>query len=68
MVVILAITNFEVFEHQLLAGWAPELLQRMGISAALAIGAAVVGSELVTSLGATSTSNPDTLEPATVEP
>ena len=68
MVVVLAVTNFEVFEHQLLAGWAPELLQRVGISAALALGAAVVGSELVTSLGATPTSEPDTLEPATVEP
>ena len=31
MVVILAVTHLEVFEHQLLAGWAPELLQRLGI-------------------------------------
>jgi hypothetical protein len=67
MVVILAVTHFEVFEHQLLAGWAPELLQRIGISAALALGAAVVGSELVTSLGATPASDTVPLEPATVE-
>jgi hypothetical protein len=73
MVVVLAVTHFEVFEHQLLAGWAPELLQRLAISAALALGAAVVGSELVTGLGASATPEPDTVdptsgEPATVEP
>ena len=68
MVVVLAVTHFEVFEHQLLAGRAPELLQRIAISAALALGAAVVGSELVTGLGASSTVDADMLEPATVEP
>jgi hypothetical protein len=68
MVAVLAVTNFEVFEHQLLAGWVPELLQRIGVSAALALSAAVVGSELVTTLGATSAPEPDILEPATVEP
>lgn len=46
-------THFEVFEHRLLAGWAPEVLQRIAITAALALAAAVVGSELVTGLGAT---------------
>jgi hypothetical protein len=68
MVVVLAVTHFEVFEHQLLAGWAPELLQRIGISAALALGAAVVGSELVIGLGATSTVEPESVEPVAVEP
>jgi hypothetical protein len=72
MVVVLAITHFEVFEHQLLAGWAPELIQRIAISAALAFGAAVVGSELVAGLGASSTAEAEsgeaTGEPATVEP
>ena len=38
LVVILAVTHFEVFEHQLLAGWAPEVLQRLGISAAARTG------------------------------
>ena len=62
MVVILAVTHFEVFEHQLLAGWAPEVLQRIAITLALALAAAVVGSELVTGLGATTPAAP--LEPA----
>ena len=44
MVVILAVTHFEVFEHQLLAGWAPEVVQRIAITVALACAAAVVGS------------------------
>ena len=52
-IVILAVTHFEVFEHQLLAGWAPEMSQRIAITIALAFAAAVVGSELVTGLGAT---------------
>ena len=52
MVVFLAVTHFEVFEHQLLAGWAPELVQRLAVSVALAGAAAVVGYELVTGLGA----------------
>ena len=68
MVVVLAVTHFEVFEHQLLAGWAPELIQRIGISAALAFGAAVVGSELVAGLGASSTAEADTLDPAHGDP
>ena len=55
LVVVLAVTHFEVFEHQLLAGWAPELLQRIAITTALALAAAVVGSELVAGLGATPT-------------
>ena len=66
MVVILAVTHFEVFEHQLLAGWAPEVLQRIAITLALALAAAVVGSELVTGLGATTTPAP--LEPVAAEP
>jgi hypothetical protein len=53
LVVVLSVTHFEVFEHQLLAGWAPEVLQRIAIMVALALAAAVVGSELVTGLGAT---------------
>lgn len=48
-----AITHFEVFEHQLLAGWAPAELQRVGMSVGLALAAAVVGYELVGQLGAT---------------
>jgi hypothetical protein len=70
VVAILAVTHFEVFEHQLLAGWAPELLQRIAITVALALAAAVVGSELVTGLGATPAPAPESemLEPATVEP
>lgn len=52
-VVILSVTHFEVFEHQLLAGWAPALLQRFSITVALALAAAVVGAELVAGLGAT---------------
>jgi hypothetical protein len=68
MIVVLAVTHFEVFEHQLLAGWAPEALQRIGITAALAFAAAVVGSELVTGLGATSTADPVAVEPVSVEP
>ncbi len=53
LVVILAVTHFEVFEHQLLAGWAPEIMQRLAVSVALACAAAVVGHALVTGLGAT---------------
>ena len=53
LVVILAVTHFEVFEHQLLAGWAPEVVQRVSITLALALAAAVVGFELVIGLGAT---------------
>ncbi len=52
IVVFLAVTHFEVFEHQLLAGWAPAVLQRVGVTVALALAAAVVGSELVVGLGA----------------
>jgi hypothetical protein len=62
VVVVLAVTHFEVFEHQLLAGWAPEGLQRIAITVALAFAAAVVGSELVTGLGATPTVEPAALE------
>ena len=54
LVVILAVTRFEVFEHRLLAGWAPAALQRVSVTGALALAAAVVGSELVAALGATS--------------
>jgi hypothetical protein len=68
MVVILAVTHFEVFEHQLLAGWAPELLQRIAITAALALAAAVVSSELVTGLSATTPAEADPIEAVTVEP
>ena len=64
MVVILAVTHFEVFEHQLLAGWAPEVLQRIAITVALACAAAVVGYELVMGLGASS----PTVEAAVGEP
>jgi hypothetical protein len=53
VVVVLAVTHFEVFEHRLLAGWAPSGLQRLGITVALALAAAVVGAELVAGLGAT---------------
>ncbi len=66
-IVILAVTHFEVFEHQLLAGWAPEILQRIGITVALAFAAAVVGSELVTGLGATA-APAEPLEPLMGEP
>jgi len=59
LVVVLAITHFEVFEHQLLAGWAPAVLQRVATGVALAFGAAVVGCELVVGLGST----PTVLEP-----
>ncbi|MEO7371108.1 MAG: hypothetical protein ABI949_08800 [Ilumatobacteraceae bacterium] len=68
MVVILAVTHFEVFEHQLLAGWAPEVLQRVAIMAALALAAAVVGSELVTGLGATTPTDSTPGEPVAAEP
>jgi hypothetical protein len=68
MIVILAVTHFEVFEHQLLGGWAPEFLQRIGITVALAFAAAVVGSELVTGLGTTTAVEPMRAEPGTVEP
>ncbi len=53
LVAALAVTHFEVFEHQLLAGWAPAALQRPAILVAMAMAAAVIGSELVTGLGAT---------------
>lgn len=52
LIVVLAVTHFEVFEHQLLAGWAPEVVQRVSITLALAMAAAVVGYELVVGLGA----------------
>jgi hypothetical protein len=61
LIVVLSVTHFEVFEHRLLAGWAPEVLQRVAITVALAFSAAVVGSELVNGLGAT------TIEPAVAE-
>jgi hypothetical protein len=67
VMVVLAVTHFEVFEHQLLAGWAPDVLQRISITVALAFAAAVVGSELVTSLGATAALEPATGEPVTLE-
>ena len=63
IVVVLAVTHFEVFEHQLLAGWAPALLQRIAIGIALAFGAAVVGCELVVGLGSTTTTTTESLEP-----
>lgn len=63
LVMVLAVTHFEVFEHQLLAGWAPEVLQRIAITLALALSAAVVGSELVTGLGATTTAEPAVVNP-----
>jgi hypothetical protein len=55
---VLAVTHFEVFEHQLLAGWAPEDVQRVAIMLALACAAAVVGDELVTGLGASTPAVP----------
>lgn len=63
IVVVLSLTHFEVFEHQLLAGWAPPILQRLAITLALSLAAAVVGCELVTGLGAT-----QAVEPVPVEP
>ncbi len=70
VVVVLAVTHFEVFEHQLLAGWAPEPLQRIAISIALALAAAVVGSEVVTGLGATPTvtTTAAPIQPVAAEP
>jgi hypothetical protein len=68
VVVVLAVTHFEVFEHQLLAGWAPEVLQRIAITTALALAAAVVGSELVTGLGATTTVEAVAVKPGSGEP
>ncbi len=62
-VVILSVTHFEVFEHRLLAGWAPAVLQRLGITVALALAASVVGAELVSGLGATTSVQPATAEP-----
>jgi hypothetical protein len=56
IVVMLAVTHFEVFEHRLLAGWAPAPLQSVGITLALALAASVVGSELVAGLGASTPS------------
>jgi hypothetical protein len=67
MVVVLAVTHFEVFEHQLLAGWAPAVLQRMAIMVALACGAAVVGCELVVGLGSTTPVLEPEPEPVGVE-
>jgi hypothetical protein len=58
LVLVLAVTHFEVFEHQLLAGWAPEALQRIAITLALAFSAAVVGAELVNGLGASTAAEP----------
>jgi hypothetical protein len=63
IVVALSVTHFEVFEHQLLAGWAPAALQRPAIMVALALAAAVVGAELVSGLGATSPALPAVVEP-----
>jgi hypothetical protein len=60
--VVFAVTHFEAFEHQLLAGWAPAVVQRISTVVALGFGASVVGSELVIGLGAT-----PTVEPATVK-
>jgi hypothetical protein len=69
LVLVLAVTHFEVFEHQLLAGWAPESLQRIAITLALAFSAAVVGSELVNGLGATApATEPAPVEQVPVEP
>jgi hypothetical protein len=78
LVTVLAVTHFEVFEHQLLAGWAPEVLQRVAITLALALAAAVVGSQLVIGLGATPAATPgvgqpdvgqsEVVEPVAVEP
>jgi hypothetical protein len=68
LIVVLAVTHFEVFEHQLLAGWAPELLQRVSITLALAFAASVVGYELVVGLGTSSTAEPEMGEPALAEP
>jgi hypothetical protein len=68
LVVVLAVTHFEVFEHQLLAGWAPATLQRIAITIALALAAAVVGSALVTGLGATTTVEAVIAEPSVAEP
>jgi hypothetical protein len=62
-VVVLAVTHFEVFEHQLLAGWAPEVVQRVSITLALACAAAVVGYELVVGLGASAPLQAATSEP-----
>jgi hypothetical protein len=62
-VVVLAVTHFEVFEHRLLAGWTPAGLQRLGVTLALALAAAVVGAELVAGLGATTPVQPATVEP-----
>jgi hypothetical protein len=62
--VVFAVTHFEVFEHQLLAGWAPAVLQRIGITVALAFGAAVVGRQVVGELGAT---QPTEAEPVMAE-
>ncbi len=63
VVVVLAVTHFEVFEHRLLAGWAPAGLQRLGVTIALAVAAAVVGAELVTGLSATTPVQPAAVEP-----
>ena len=63
VVVVLAVTHFEVFEHRLLAGWAPAGLQRLGDTVALALAAAVVGAELVAGLGATTPVQPAAVEP-----
>ncbi len=68
LVMVLAVTHFEVFEHQLLAGWAPALLQRIAVAVALALSAAVVGSELVNGLGATAAVEPAPIEQVPVEP
>ena len=68
IVVVLAVTHFEVFEHELLAGWAAAPLQRVAIGIALAFGAVVVGCELVVGLGATTTTETiEPLEPVAVE-
>jgi len=56
--VVFAVTHFEVFEHHYLAGWAPASLQRVAITVALAMGAAIGGSQLVIGLGATQPNEP----------
>jgi hypothetical protein len=49
---LLVVTRFEVFEHQLLAGWAPAVAQRVAVTIAVSCAATVVGSELIALLGA----------------
>ena len=58
LITVLSVTHFEVFEHQLLAGAVPAVVQRAGVTLALALAAAVVGSELLVGLGATTRLKP----------